>query len=488
MLKNGLYNTAAGAIRIGLGVLTIPALIRLIGVENYGLWTLAYAVVGMVTLAEAGLSVATTVFVSQDVGKEDIDGLSQTLTVTFGAMLILSTIALFVLFFAAQPIVSLFPKLELTQQLIVSQALQIGGVVVWTRLLQQVLVGVEQAYQRYDLMNVLNTIQSVLLSLGMLTVAWLGGRTVALMQWQAVISIFSLLGHAWVVRSLLQGIDLHLNWNREKSLAVGRYSLMTWLTSLGGMLFSRGDRLIVGSFLGAQTLGVYAAITDITTQINSLSALPVQPLLPSLSNLAVNLDTHKAKLQKQVKQALQINSFIALVIGAGLFTLADEILHLFITGVFSKENIVTFCIVVVIYSLYSINGVGYYLLLALNAADKCMVIQLISGISSLLLIACGANQFGLVGASLGNSGYLGVWLLTFLGMRQLFIPLKRWLIWLQYPLLWFFVVIMINFILPSQLGFKIFIFLLETAILTVWFIYEQDINVSSAIRRLFIKC
>jgi O-antigen/teichoic acid export membrane protein len=35
-LKNGFYNTSAGIIRIGLAILTIPLLIRLIGIEDYG--------------------------------------------------------------------------------------------------------------------------------------------------------------------------------------------------------------------------------------------------------------------------------------------------------------------------------------------------------------------------------------------------------------------------------------------------------------------
>ena len=170
------------------------------GIEEYGLWTLASAVVVMVTLAEAGLSTATTVFVSQDLGKKDVDGLSQTLTVTFGVMLILATLAVVALWMGAEPIMNLFPKLGQLQQLKVIQAIKIGGLVVAARLLQQILIGVEQAHQRYDLMNVLNTMQSVLLNVGMLIVVLLGGRTVELMQWQAGIGVVSLFSHLWVVR------------------------------------------------------------------------------------------------------------------------------------------------------------------------------------------------------------------------------------------------------------------------------------------------
>ncbi|MHC5830236.1 MAG: lipopolysaccharide biosynthesis protein, partial [Nostoc sp.] len=106
LLKNGFYNTVGGVVRIGLAVLTIPILIKMLGIEEYGLWTLAYAVVQVVNLAEAGLSVATTVFVSQDIDKEDADNLSnslsETLTVTFGGMLIFATLAAIALLFGAE--------------------------------------------------------------------------------------------------------------------------------------------------------------------------------------------------------------------------------------------------------------------------------------------------------------------------------------------------------------------------------------------------
>jgi O-antigen/teichoic acid export membrane protein len=284
--KNGYYNVAGGIIRVGLSVLTIPLLIRLIGVGEYGLWTLVSSVITIVTLAEAGLATSTTVFVSQDLGKEDADELSQTLTVTVGAMLGLATFAAIALFFGAESIVNLFTKLDNIQHLAAVNALKIGGLVVWARLLQQVLVGVEQAYQHYDIISFLNTLQYALIAAGMLFVAWKGGRTVALMQWQFVVSIVVLLSHIWAVKSLLKNVSLRLILNKYKVLAVGRYSGMVWLSSLGGALFARADRLIVGSLLGTQILGIYSVMTDITTQINSLSALAVQPLVPRLSNLS----------------------------------------------------------------------------------------------------------------------------------------------------------------------------------------------------------
>jgi len=487
MIKNGFYNVLGAVIRIGLTLLTIPLIIRLIGVEEYGLWTLVSTMLGIVGLAEAGLSVSTTVFLSRDLANDDTDGISQTLTVTFGAMLLLATLAAIALWTGAALLVGVFPKLGQAQQAVAVQALQLGGIVVWARLLQQVLVGVEQAHQRYGVINILNTLQISLSSLGMLVVAWLGGRTVALIEWQAVTSIGLLITHIWVGYSLIRNLDLRPAWDRTKALKVARYSLMTWLTAIGSALFSQCDRLIVGALLGTKVLGVYAAITSVTGQINSFSAIAVQPLLPKLSNLLGKQGINQAILQQQVKQALQINGLFALGLGGTLFTLAPLIVNVMIPGAITNEHLLAFRIAAMIYALYSVNAVGYYILFSVDAVNMCMAIQLISGALSLLLISIGASIFGLLGAVIGNAGYLGVWLLLFSGMKQMCIPMRLWIGWLKFLLLWFLVVILVNIVSPEQAAINIFVFTIQTLIVFIWFIDVQRINFKVVIQNLITR-
>jgi O-antigen/teichoic acid export membrane protein len=494
VLRNGLYNTAAGVVRMGLALLTIPLLIHFIGIEEYGLWALVSAIVGLVALAEAGLSTATTVFVSQDLGRNDHQSLSQTLTVIISAMLVLATLMTLSLWFGAETIVNWFPKLMRSQQIAATQAVQISGFVVWARLLQQVFIGLEQAYQRYGLLNLLNTIQWVLMSLGLSVVAWQGGHVVALMQWQAIVGGVSLLSHVWIVRSLVQSTNLCFNWNYPKSVAVVRYSVMVWLTSLGGALFARGDRLIVASLLGSQMLGVYAVITDITGTINGLSALPVQPLLPALSRFLSQKSADskgslqaQEKLQQWVKQALEVNGLLALGMGATLLMLAPFVMQIMMANTVNRENILVFRLAVIIYSLYSVNAVGYYVLFSINGLKQSMVIHLTSGCLALVLIAIGAHFFGLIGAILGNSGYLGVWLLTIVGMKSLEIDANLWVRWLFFPVMWFLGVAIVGFFLTDQLSSTLLITFIQIAVLLKWFIGSQPQTISSLFQQLRVR-
>lgn len=437
MLKNGLYNTFSGIVRAGLTFISIPILIHLMGLEEYGLWALVSSVLGFVTVAELGLPVSATVFVSQDLARKDKKGLSQTLTVTLGGILLLATTGALLLFLGAGTLVQWFPKLEILQQHTVTQSLQIGSIALWAQLVQQVLIGVEQAYQQYKLMSILNTLQWVLCILGWMILAWSGGKTLALAQWQAVVTLASLLGHFLVVAYLINPQTLKPMWNPNRGIEIARYSFVSWMTTLGRALFMKGDRLIVGSILGSNQLAIYATFFDISGAINLFSALIVQPLIPTISHLINEPNINKLELQNQVKKAVNINSFVAVSIGVVLLISAPITLKLIISEAFSKSNINIFRTAIFMNTLVSLNATGYWILFSIKSVKQSAVIQILFGALSLILITTGATHFGLWGATIGNFGYLGTLILPIIAMKKLNISNFILLSWLKFPVLLF---------------------------------------------------
>jgi O-antigen/teichoic acid export membrane protein len=332
---------------------------------------------------------------------------------------------------------------------------------------------VEQAYQRYDLVNLIGTMQSLLNSIGMLSIVWWGGRTLELMEWQAVASVFILLSHIWVVKSLLRNTSIRAAWVKEKAIKVGKYSSMVWLSSLGGILFSRVDRLIVGNILGAHVLGVYAAITDITSQINGLSALPVQPLVPLLGQFSKGDHAQIENLKQQIKKAVEVNTFVALGLGGSLIALAPFLLRVILPHELSSDYVAIFQIATMIYALYSLNAVGYYILFGIKAVTASASIQLTVGLGSLLLITFGAYHFGLIGAVIGNSFYLFVYGLTFVSMRYLRISNILWIKWIWFPTTFFIGFAAMNFLNAFPDMFNAIAFVLQISVILWWFVSTQ---------------
>src|SRR5260370_22506763 len=81
LLRNGLYNVVGQTLRGAASLLAIPFLIRFLGIREYGVWSLAYAVLAVLAMSEAGISVAAAVFLSKDLAKRDFAEFGNTLTI-----------------------------------------------------------------------------------------------------------------------------------------------------------------------------------------------------------------------------------------------------------------------------------------------------------------------------------------------------------------------------------------------------------------------
>ena len=469
LLRNGLYNVGGQVARGAIGVLAIPFLIRFLGISEYGVWSLACAFLALLTMCEAGFSFAAAVFLSKDLATNDTREAGHTIAYLLISATLLSAGIGLLLWFAGPFLVRPLTAFGPAERAGAARALQIAGFGAAAIILQRTLVGIEQAFNRYGVINALDLAQALLTTLGLVTVAWLGGRTVAMMKWQVFASVLLLIAHSVVVIRLSRNHKLCFGWSGSKGRQIFRYSLATWTATLGSAAFSQCDRLIVGWVLGAPILGIYSAITNITSKINSFSATAVQPLVPSLSSDIVPTDVTRHR----VRQAVQLNALLAIGSGILLVVLADWVIRLLV-GPIGREGAIGLQIAAIVYSLYSLSAPGFYILFSLGGARTNAIVILSSGVASLFLIFLGARHFGLLGALAGNAGYLGTLLLVQAGLRRTGITLSRFFNWVALPLSSLAAALAVGVLLEGHPLWRAIVVVMMAILFIVWFLHGQD--------------
>jgi O-antigen/teichoic acid export membrane protein len=472
VLRNGLYNVSGQAARGVVALLTIPVLVRCLGIGEYGVWSLAYALLSLLLIGEAGISITAAVFLSRDLGEPSAYEANCTLTFLLVGGVVTSIAIGILVWFSAPILAGSIHAFSSADRLEVRRALQVAGFAVAAFIFERVLVGIEQAFDLYGTINALDLVQSILANVGLMAVAWAGGRSIAMMEWQVFAWFSLLIVHCCLVVRIVANRGFRPQWNGTKAKRMFKFTAATWSSVCGSAAFSQCDRLIVGGILGAPILGIYSAITNLTSRINSFSGMAVQPLLPSLSRQMGQ--GSGLRDETVVRQAVILNAVIAVIAGMFLFLLADVVMKVAVPGEASAYSILALEVAAVIYTLYSFNAPGYFMLFSFGAERKNAVVVLLSGAISLALIFVGARHFGLIGAVAGNVGYLGTLCLTAVGMRRMGVTLRKYATWVATPGSGFALVVGIGGLLQPDVLWRAVLVTMGTLIILLWFVRENN--------------
>jgi O-antigen/teichoic acid export membrane protein len=205
---------------------------------------------------------------------------------------------------------------------------------------------------------------------------------------------------------------------------------MSWVTVIGRILFTRGDRLVVASTLGAEKLSLYSIFSDFSVAISGFSSMLIQPITPVISNELTLLGSTSYKLPLIIRNAMRWSFLSALFLGLSMLIISPLILKLCGDSILSYENLLGFRLLISITTVISLSAVGYWFLFASREVGISMVIYLISGFISLVLIYRFSSSFGLIGAITGNIGYAGTLYLSFLALKRVNMKSYQLLIYL----------------------------------------------------------
>lgn len=465
-MKQGIVNTAGGIGRMLVQLLTVPVLVRYLGLESYGLWTLITATLGTLMVIEGGLSYSTTYFASRAIGSGDHRALLETIFITLTLLTLIGVMGALALFSGATWIADEVIKAPSTQRESVIVALRWSSLVLFTRLVQQVPVGLLQAFQRYGLYNLL-LISQALLTLGsMVVVAWRGGGIRELMLVEVTVSVGSLLVYIGIGARLLQGRHVRLRWQWSRCREIARYSLLTWGSTLGALLFANGDRLIVGFVLGPKVAAVYSIFVGIVMRINQVSALSAQPLMPAVGGGAWS--KHRDRASGMVVFAYRTSAVISVTMAMLMVSFASFITWFFLGVPGDASTVWCFQAAAIIYGIYSVNAPGYFVMLGCGHVGRSFAIVLTSGVIALSAIYVGAVNAGLAGAVLGNAGYFLTLALNASAGTALGLGALGWTKWVRVPLAWLAVCVVVNSLVGNPILKYGFVFL-ELVALMIWY-------------------
>ena len=396
-------------------LIAAPALIRLLGISQYGVLMLAIATVGAGNIFTASFGDATVKHVSACRGRRELGAVKSIVGCVLMINICLGAALAFLLYVFSPAIVDVM-KIDASLRLAAIRALQIGAVILLVRSVESVFIGVLRGFEQYRVAAQVTSSMRILAIAASVLLAYLHGDVASIMAGILCSVAASAVLLAVSVRSNVGAILAWPSWDATELSEVLSFGATSWLLGLSGMIFNQLDRLIVGLFLGPVEVGYYSVCAQAAQPIHGVVSSGLHFLFPNLSTRVANGEP--ASIRKAIRRALGWNLLFVLLLSTPLIFFSRGFLTLWMGKAFAAHAWLTLALLSVASGLLALNVTLHYSLLAMGDIRYVAVLNLVAGAAMLGIMMLLVPRFGIVGAALGRIVYGPITWLMFLRINN----------------------------------------------------------------------
>lgn len=397
LAKNTVWNLIGQLAPMLAAVFSIPWLISGMGVDRFGVLTLAWMVLGYFSVFDLGLGRALIVLISEKLGAGSLEEIPNLVWTAIMLMLLLGIAGGGVMWVLSDWLSkdALVIPLDLIEETRIT--FQLLAVSVPIVILTTGFRGILEAYQRFDLVNLARIPMSMLIYLSPLCVLPFSDR----LDW-IVLSLLSVRVVFFVVSVFLVSVvnpDLlkRVHWDRRYLRRMFGFGGWMTVTNLVGPLMMYLDRFAIGSVLGVAAVAYYVTPYELVTKLLVIPGALVGVLFPMFTSSLIT-DRDKAV---QLFWAGARWVFMALFPAAlVLCVFAEEGLSMWLSEAFAQNSALVLQWLAVGVLINSLAFVPFSFIQAAGRPDLTAKLHLLELGPYLGLLWFGMAYFGLQGVAI----------------------------------------------------------------------------------------
>ncbi|HYZ34134.1 MAG TPA: flippase, partial [Crenalkalicoccus sp.] len=276
------WNALGRGLPLLLALVLTPVLVHALGLDRWGLFTLALAMVGVFGVFDLGVGQALTRALAERIGAGRTEDAAALAGAALATLLGVSLVAAALLWAFVPLLVERVLRVPPALQAEAADALRVLTAAAPLVVVNAALWGVLAAYQRFRAANLVTIPVAAFYYLGPVLVLLVWDSLTGVMLALVGCRLVNTLCYAVLVRRLLPGIGL---WRPRFGLALPLLRLGGWMT-FSGMLTQAllyADRFLVGALVSLTAVAFYATPLDLVLRAWILPVAVAQVLLPAMA-------------------------------------------------------------------------------------------------------------------------------------------------------------------------------------------------------------
>ena len=286
---NAITNYARFFMTMIVSFLLIPFIIRSIGDEDYGLWTLTFSIIGFFSLLDFGFGLGVVKWTGEARVNKDYEHRNQMLSTVFFIYLAIAGVGMLLLGFFSLFYPPLFDVPEAKRSIAVYLLMILGLRSLLIQIPMSLFKGVLFGEQRIYMVNVIQVFGIVLyagsawfvLSRGM-GVVWLGIVNCGSFLVENILFTFA------VIRSVKGFRIAPRLFSMTRLREAASFSFFSFISAIAGLVLFQTDAIIIQLTMSLSMVALYAVALKITEYSLMLTKQLVNVLTPLISELKEN--------------------------------------------------------------------------------------------------------------------------------------------------------------------------------------------------------
>ena len=415
LAKNTLWNVLGQGVPLLVALLTIPQLIQGLGIERFGVLSLAWIVIGYFSLFDMGLGRALTKLVAEKLGTGQTQEIPALVWTALVLMSVLGLMGAMVIAALAPWLVHSVLRIPAPLQMETLKAFYLLAFSIPIVISTAGLAGLLQAYQRFDLINALNIPLGVFTYLGPLVALHFSNDLLSVV---ALLAAGRLLAWGGYLLMCLRLVPMLRNGIRmRRALLRPLISFGGWLTisNIIGPLMMYSDSLLIGSLTSMASVAYYATPYNIVTKFWLIPIALTSVLFPAFSATSTSNRVHTVGLVSRGTSTIFLVLFPLILV---IVTLAHEGLTFWLGAEFANNSTHVLQWLAIGIFISSLTNLPYVLIQARGRPDFTAKLHLMELPVYLLALWWLIETYGIQGAAIAWVARATVSMLLLFGMAQ----------------------------------------------------------------------
>jgi O-antigen/teichoic acid export membrane protein len=335
LARNTIWNLLGQIVPMVVAIITIPLIIRGMGVERFGVLSLAWVIVGYFGLFDLGIGRALTKFVVDKLAANEEHVIPRLAWTSLLLMLVLGLVGALV--------TSALSPWLVHRMLKIPQALQAETVQSFYLLAASIpivtttagLRGILEALQRFRIVNLIRIPLSIFSFVGPLLVLPYSRSLVPVIALLVGARLFGCAVHVWACFYTVPALYRNPSLDGSFIIPLARFGGWMTVNNIIGPLLSYADRFLIGALVSVSAVAYYSAPVDMVLRLTVVPLAVVGVLFPAFT-MSLNQDPSRAGVL--LSRGLKYVFFVIFPVVLVIVTFAPEGLRLWLGPTFSLNG------------------------------------------------------------------------------------------------------------------------------------------------------